>query len=375
MRVIHAYKVYRPEVEGGVPQIISQLTAFRDYGDDVRIVVATLRGSSRDYELDGTRVKAIRSLGQISSMPISPEFPFVLRQAARHCDVLALHAPFPLNDLGVLLGVPDDVAVVVHWHAEIVGRNIVMPIVAPIVRHTLKRADKIIVSDQSLIDHSAALAPFRHKCAVIPFGVDFDYWSSLSQSEKSEADAIRKDHPRLIVSMGRLVPYKGYDVLLRALQGIPAELMIIGEGSERDYLKQLARELGVADRVTIAGYLPRDSAKAHISAARVFVMPSVSEAETFGIAQIEAMAVGVPIVNTSLQTAVPRIARDGLEGRTVPPKDPELLARAINSLLDEPVQAEKFAAAGRRRVQTEYAQSVFVERVRRTYSEAVSSRR
>jgi rhamnosyl/mannosyltransferase len=95
-------------------------------------------------------------------------------------------------------------------------------------------------------------------------------------------------------------------------------------------------------------------------------MPSISEAEAFGIVQIEAMAAGLPVVNTSLSTAVPHIARNGIEGLTVPPNNSDALADALRHLLDHPALAEQMGAAARSRAKAEYRTKIF-ERINAVY--------
>jgi glycosyltransferase involved in cell wall biosynthesis len=374
MRVTHAYKIFRPDIEGGIPAVMSQLARLRAGGDDVKVLTVRAQGPSRQFELDGTPISALHSFGEISSMPISPQFPFALKRAAQNCDVLALHAPFPLNDLGLAFGIPDSTAVVVHWHAEILGRKAIMPLVALLVRRTLARADRIVVSDQSIIDGSPFLAPHTGKCVIVPYGIETTEWSHLEEAAQQQANELREQHPRLVISMGRLVPYKGFPVLLKALQRIDGEVVIVGQGSEYENLKRLAAEYGVAERLILAGFLPRSEMKAWLHAARAFVLPSVTTAEAFGIVQIEAMAAGLPVVNTSLPTAVPTIARDGQEGFTVAPHDADALADAINRLLNDPATASRFGAAGRVRVDAEYSEAVFLRRIREVYVDARRSR-
>ena len=93
------------------------------------------------------------------------------------------------------------------------------------------------------------------------------------------------------------------------------------------------------------------------------MFPSTGLAETFGIAQIEAMAAGRPVVNTALPSGVPRVARDGLEGLTVPPGDAEALGRAIGRLLADDDLARRLGDRARARAIAEYEQAVFVQRV------------
>jgi rhamnosyl/mannosyltransferase len=167
--------------------------------------------------------------------------------------------------------------------------------------------------------------------------------------------------------LGRLVPYKGFDVLLRALALIDAHLTIIGTGAQSEALRRLANKLGLADRVVFTGYLSNKDVRLHLWAAQVFAFPSTTDAETFGIAQLEAMAAGLPIVNTRLKTAVPLVARDGMEALTVPPNDPQALAAALSRFLDDDAMARKFGIAGQARVREEFGSDRFVERIHAIY--------
>src|SRR5437763_14134674 len=103
----------------------------------------------------------------------------------------------------------------------------------------------------------------------------------------------------------------------------------------------MIRSLGVADRVRLLGSAPHAKLVEFMRTADVFVLPSVTNAETFGIAQLEAMAAGRPVINTSLDTAVPRVARHGIEAITVPPGDHARLADAIATLLQDPKRRQR----------------------------------
>jgi glycosyltransferase involved in cell wall biosynthesis len=224
-----------------------------------------------------------------------------------------------------------------------------------------------------MIDHSDFLRPHTEKWAVLPYGMDLDYWRTLDTDGRAPAE--EPHQPRHIVALGRLVGYKGYDVLIRAMQNVDARLTIIGEGPLLGHLQQLATELGVTSRIRFAGRLPRDEIKRLFYSAQVFAFPSVTEAEAFGIAQVEAMAAGLPIVNTRLATTVPLVARHDLEALTVAPSDPKALSEALNRLLNEPTLAERLGAAGRQRAMSEFDQTVFRSRMAAVYEDAVQTRR
>ena len=112
-----------------------------------------------------------------------------------------------------------------------------------------------------------------------------------------------------------------------------------------------------------------------LHAAQIFAFPSVNAAEAFGIVQIEAMAAGLPIVNTDLPTTVPLVARDGLEALTVTPGDARQLSQALTRLLDDPAFARKLGTAGAARAFGELDEKLFGSRMLDIYRKAVNTRR
>jgi glycosyltransferase involved in cell wall biosynthesis len=146
----------------------------------------------------------------------------------------------------------------------------------------------------------------------------------------------RKEHP-VILGVGRLAPQKDFPTLLRAFArvraGRPARLVILGEGSERPHLEALARELGIADNVSLPGYV--DNPYAALAAADLFVLSSQWEGSPNVLT--EALAVGVPAVSTDCPGRPRETLQDGRFGPLVPLADPEAMAAAIARTLDEPL--------------------------------------
>jgi glycosyltransferase involved in cell wall biosynthesis len=375
LHVLHAYKVFPPDVTGGIPEAIAYIAQGMSSRHQSSLLVARDRGLGRRFNFEGMPVEAVTSFGTALSSPLAPSFPLVLAKRARKAALVALHHPFPLNDIGVAMSLPERTALVVHWHTAVVGKRPFAALLAPIVRHTLARAQRIIVSDPVLIENTPLLMRYAEKCTVIPFGVHVEYWNELDDSQRRRAEALRGRYPRLVLATGRLVPYKGFHILIEALRHVDATVIVVGEGRLNGKLRRIADRLGVSERFILAGGLSRDDLKVHLHAARMLVLPSVSAAESFGIAQLEAMATGLPVVNTDLPTGVPHVARDRREGLTVPPGDPAALAAAIGRLLDDQDFAQRLGSAARARVAAEYRAEVFVRRTEEVYEAAVAERR
>jgi rhamnosyl/mannosyltransferase len=204
---------------------------------------------------------------------------------------------------------------------------------------------------------------------VVPYGIDLSLYERTA-SREAEASAIRArfSGKPLLFAVGRLIYYKGFEHAIRALSLVPdAVLLIAGEGPLRGMLEGVARQSGVADRVTFLGDVHNNHIAPYYLASDVYLLPSTAPSEAFGIVQIEALAAGVPVVNTDLPSGVPFVSRDGESGFTVPPGDHHALARAVRRLLEDSPLRERFGHAGRKRAASDFSKEIMVERLVRLY--------
>ena len=171
---------------------------------------------------------------------------------------------------------------------------------------------------------------------------------------------------RVVLSTSRLTPQKGIDVAVRALVSLPEDtvLVVLGEGPERAELESLARKLGVESRVFLLGRVP--DVAAWLQRASVYVQPS--RWEGFGLAVLEAMVCGVPIVATNV-SSLPELVVDGETGVLVPVDDADALARGIERALVEP----NLGAAGRERAQREFSVDRMADRTAALYDALLSA--
>jgi len=229
LSVLHIFKVYYPDLFGGTLSVIRDICAELKETFSAAILVCSRSDGEGEIVVDDVKVERVHSFGDVLSLPAAPSYPLRLwRRIAEH-DLLALHAPFPLADLVFALGFGRNRPFVVHWHADIVSHARLRRWVEPLIRGTLRRAQAIIVSDHVLIDKTPLLQEFADKCCVVPFGVDVDEYAEPLRHRAE----VGHDRGRLVLACGRLVPYKGFDVLIRAAVGRDFEVWIVGEGRER----------------------------------------------------------------------------------------------------------------------------------------------
>lgn len=247
-----------------------------------------------------------------------------------------------------------------------VRRGLINSVLLAPLRRLYRQADAFVAPSSRIVEQLRSLIVRRGAPQVwwIPNAVPVDRLSAIAVSRtattRGHGDVSSEEGP-LLVAVGRLVPEKGFDVLLRALQEVrkpfPAvRLMVIGEGPSRPSLERLASELNLDQAVVWTGFL--ENPFPHMARAQILVAPS--RWESFGNAVAEAMALGVPVIAT--RCGGPEDLIDsGLTGLLVPVDDVQALARAIVVLLgDERARTELATAA--RATTAQFAASAVGER-------------
>lgn len=179
--------------------------------------------------------------------------------------------------------------------------------------------------------------------------------------ERSHRDGSNPADPVRIVSVGRAVPKKGYDILLKALARLPNELSWrfeqIGDGEVIKALKAQAAELGIADRLAWRGAMDQKEVLATYRAADIFALACriTPDGDRDGLPNVivEACSQGLVCVSTTI-SGVPELLTDGVNGRLVPPEDPDALSAVIEDLIRHPEQRHALGAVAETRVRSDF---------------------
>ncbi|NIH84204.1 glycosyltransferase [Amycolatopsis granulosa] len=236
-----------------------------------------------------------------------------------------------------------------------------------------KNAARVAATCSDEVFELARMGLPRSRMSVAPCGVDLDRFTPDGPV------APRGDLHR-IVSVGRLVPRKGFATAITALAAVPGAELVIAGGPERGRLAddpeakrllQLAERLGVADRVRLLGQVTRDEMPALLrSADLVMCTPWY---EPFGIVPLEAMACGVPVVAAAVGGLIDTVV-DGVTGELVPPQRPEVLAATLRRLLGDPAQREAYGIAGCDRARSRYSWDRIAVDVLRIYEKTLGEK-
>jgi D-inositol-3-phosphate glycosyltransferase len=237
-----------------------------------------------------------------------------------------------------------------------------------------RHADRVIATCSDELFELIRLGVPGERICIVPSGVDPTVFRPDRESGRN-----RLRHR--LLSVGRLVPRKGFDLAIRALPSLPDTELVIAGGpprarlardAEAIRLRSCAEQHGVADRVRLLGQVPRRRMPELLrSADLVLCTPWY---EPFGIVPIEAMACGTPVVATAVGGLTDTVV-DGGTGRHVPPGEPAALATAVGSLLADPGRRAAMSAAGRNRVCARYCWERVAAETARVYDRVLRERR
>lgn len=364
VRALHLGKYYPPHHGGIETYLRDLLVALGQLGTKCTALAHSSGHSlhstedANSHEKEQPRIIRAAVWATLLFAPLSPAFPFQLAKLIEEeqPDLLHIHLPNLSAFWALLLPSARKLPWVVHWHADvpISEHNMMLSLVyrllyRPLEQRLLQRAAVIVSSSPPYLESSPALQPFRNKATVVPLGLRAPARLTTNKSPTESG-------PLRLVAIGRLTYYKGFAVLLRALDKCPdATLDLIGEGSERASLEHLARARGIEHRVKLHGALPDQKMLELLANADALCLPSIERTEAFGMVLLEAMALGKACIATAVPgTGMAWVVKDEETGLIVPPNDGAAMAEALSRLAADRSLAHSLGCAGKARFEDNF---------------------
>jgi glycosyltransferase involved in cell wall biosynthesis len=340
-----------------------------------RVTVVTTRDSPYLPEREtreGFEVLRVRPRMIAMRTPVVPGIRAALRDIP--ADLVHAHLPPPLTahyaaDGSEARGLP----FIITYHCDVELPSPFGTIIEAFYRRslgesTLRRARRIIVTTKTYAATSRAV--WRHNPIVIPNAVDHRrFHPGADGSYVREKLHIPADKPTVLL-VGRIVPHKGVEHFVEAARYLNGtQFLVAGEGSSLPAMRRLALDFGVADRVRFLGRVSQANLPRLYAACDVFVLPSVSRLEAFGIVALEAMSTGKPVVVADIP-GVREVIEDGSEGLLAEPVNPQDLAEKVQRLIADPQLRAEMGRRGREKVLSAFSIERVTDQVEAVYRSA-----
>lgn len=367
MRILQLGKFY--PIRGGVEKVMWDLTrglSAEGYACDM--LCASYDGAKELQIIplgDNGRCIVLPCHLQASGTMLCPGMIGWLRKHAAEYDLIHVHHPDPMACLALRLSGYKG-RVILHWHSDILKKKAIMAAYKPLQSWLIRRAERIVGTTPVYVAQSQALKDVQDKVTYVPIGIDPIVVDSATAAEIQD----RYPGKKIVYSLGRLVPYKGYTYLIQAAAYLPEDYIVLigGTGPLKESLQAEIDAQHLQGKVKLLGFIADEEHAALYGAAKVFVMSSVMKTEAFGIVQIEAMSTGTPVVATKIpESGVSWVNEDGVSGLNVEPEDPKALADAILSICEKEEKYATFSQGARERFKSLYQFDKMIKKIITVY--------
>lgn len=366
--IVHLGKYYSPD-SGGIESVTKCLAeGAARHGHEVSVIVFEKSRALPVDSINGVRVRRSPISRVYSSQPLGLQYFFDCLRFARRADIIHLHYPNILAML-CLFFIPLRVKVLLHWHSDVLNKGIFGYLVRPLEFLLLLRSNVIVATSQVYADASRSLSSFKEKIKIVPIGVKRQ-GNGTSRAVIPTELASKIRGRRIVLSVGRLVPYKGFDVLIDAMAQIDESCIavIVGDGPLFEKLRRIVDGRGLGDRVLLLGKVDGQTLQSLFENAFVFCLPSLYRAEAFGVVLVEAMSCGVPVIASDIPgSGVTWVNQHGVTGFNFPVGDASALASCCEMVIASNSLRNFLSQEAHRRFLEEFTEERSIARVNDIY--------
>ena len=356
MKVLQLGKFY--PILGGVEKVMWELTeGLGRAGVDCDMLCASKTPQVIQIG-ERSRCICVKALFQAAATMISPAMVLYLRRHCAEYDIIHIHHPDPMAALALRFSGYKG-KVVLHWHSDIIKQRILLKFYLPLQSWVVRCSKVIVGTSPVYVKESPFLQGVQEKLTYLPIGVDPVPEVSTEPGEF-----------KTVLSLGRLVGYKGYEYLVAAAKFLPDNyrVVIAGEGPLRENLLQQIKAGGLETKVSLPGRIPQEDIPGMFASCSVFCLSSIWKTEAFGIVQIEAMSCGKPVVATRIPgSGVSWVNEHGYSGLNVEPCNAKALAEAIMQITADPATYQEYCNNARKRYNALFTKEKMIDNCLKIY--------
>lgn len=369
-RVLHVYRTFFPDTQGGGEEAIRQIAhGVSEFGWKPHVFCLSPSPSPRRLRLDGLLVHREWSVAAPASCDLASVTGLVrFKQLVRHFDLIHFHFPWPLADvLSELL--PKGLPYVVTYHSDIVRQQRALALYRPLMRRFLGRAARVVATSPNYRASSPMLQECAANSVVIPLGLEPKrYPTPLSEHVSAWRERVGEG---FFLFVGVLRYYKGLEFLIDAARRSGLPVVVVGKGPLEAELKALARDV---PNLRFLGYLPDADKVALYPLARAICFPSHLRSEAFGMTLLEGAMYAKPLISAEIGTGTSFVNVHDVTGLVVPPGDGEALAAAMTTLARDADLSLRLGLGARARFEELFTARKVGEQYARLYDEVLGRR-
>ncbi len=372
MKVLHVYRTYFPDSQGGLEEVIRQVCLnTRELGVESRVFTLSEDPHPAAIEAPEGRVVRVKQSFEIASCGFTFGGLAEFRRQVEWADLVHYHFPWPFAD--VMYGLHGrSRPSVLTYHSDIVRQKGLALFYKPLMRRFLNSMDRIVATSPNYLATSDVLAHVDSEVEIVPIGLSRASYPDDAQLEAARQSAAADYGEGFFLFVGVLRYYKGLHILLEAMQGAGYRAVIVGKGPEEAALRNRTRELAL-DNVLFTGYLPNEEKMALLESCRAVVFPSCLRSEAFGVTLLEGAMSGKPLISAEVGSGSSHINLHEHTGLVVTPGDPVSLRAAMDRLHEDSELAELLGSRARERFDSLFTGEVMGASYARIYRDVLAA--
>jgi len=369
LKILHLYKSFLPEQNGGIPEFIKNIIlGGRSLGLDGEVFTFTNSNTRFPATHEDIIVTRSKSDVELFSTPFGISAIKQFNDILPKFDLVHCHYPFPFGDFLTLTSTLK-VKTLLTYHSDIIEQKYVKYLYYPLENKFLSSVNRIICTSENYIASSSNLTKYSDKLAVVPLGLADLTKTKLAATVASKWKKILPE--RFILFLGVLRRYKGIEILLEASKKTSCKVIVAGGGILLEHFKKQLKKENITNVVFIGPYSDADKI-ALISLCTAIVLPSISRNEAFGLTLVEGAMFSKPLISTELHTGTSFVNVNEKTGFVIPPNNSEMLAASMEKLIGNNVLAKQFGKNARHRYETLFTAGKMCSSYQKHYHEIVN---
>ncbi len=348
MRVLHVYRTYFPDTQGGLEEAIRQICAStKVHGVENRVFMLSRNPRPEIINRPEAQVHRFPLTIEIASCGFSARCLHGFKELIAWADVVHYHFPWPFADMLHFVCRVKKPSILTY-QSDIIRQQGLLLCYRPLMKSFLSRVDRIVATSPNYASSSEVLQIFSKKVDIIPIGLDRSIYPKVDTTILTEVS--QQYGSGFFLFIGVLRYYKGLHILLQASQNADFKVVIAGTGPVESALKEQAQSLGL-NNVYFAGFVSDEIKVALFHLALAVVFPSYLRSEAFGVTLVEGAMFKKPLISAEIGSGMSYINVHGSTGLTVAPNDVKSLRTAMIQLYQDQKQAEQMGQQAYQRYQ------------------------